>query len=292
MRTTLEQWRMLKAVIDHGGFAHASEAIYKSQSSINTAVHKLQDTLGVRLLEVQGRKAVLTEQGKLLLRRAEMLIADAEKIEDVAASLGQGVEAEIRIAVDMAYPDNKLHHALTQLSERYPQTSIELFETVLGGSNEMLKKDEVAIAIATHIDEDIETTRLCTVEFLCVAAPNHPLFDLESVSYQDLKRYRQIVVRDSASNREINAGWLGAEQRWTVDNILTSLRLLKKGLGYANIPMHLAEDEIAAGRLKVLNIRDKNESKGDLVLACKDTELLGPAAQYLYHTLQAQEKMG
>ncbi|WP_315982943.1 LysR family transcriptional regulator [Aliamphritea spongicola] len=46
MRVTLEQWRMLKAVVDHGGFAHAAAAVHKSQSSINHAIHKMEDQLG------------------------------------------------------------------------------------------------------------------------------------------------------------------------------------------------------------------------------------------------------
>ena len=54
-KTTLDQWRMLQAVVRHGGFAQASAAIHKSQSTINYAVHKLQDQLGLPLLEVVGR---------------------------------------------------------------------------------------------------------------------------------------------------------------------------------------------------------------------------------------------
>lgn len=46
-RVTLVQWQMLAAVIDHGGFARAAEAIHKSPSSINHAVHKLETQLGV-----------------------------------------------------------------------------------------------------------------------------------------------------------------------------------------------------------------------------------------------------
>ena len=69
-RTTLEQWRMFQAVVEHGGFAQAAEAVHKSQSSINHAVHKLQEQIGLPLLEVVGRKAQLTDAGRLMLRRA------------------------------------------------------------------------------------------------------------------------------------------------------------------------------------------------------------------------------
>ena len=73
-RSTLEQWRMFQAVVEHGGFAQAAEAVHKSQSSINHAVHKLQEQIGLPLLEVVGRKAQLTDAGTLMLRRAGQLL--------------------------------------------------------------------------------------------------------------------------------------------------------------------------------------------------------------------------
>ena len=92
-RTTLEQWRMLEAVVTHGGFAQAAAAIHKSQSTINHAVHKLQNQLGLPLLEVVGRKAQLTEAGELMLRRARRLLEQASELEQVADSLASGEEA-------------------------------------------------------------------------------------------------------------------------------------------------------------------------------------------------------
>ena len=56
MKTTLEQWRMFKAVVEYGGYAQAADAIHKSQSTISYGVHKLQEQLGVQLLEVEGRQ--------------------------------------------------------------------------------------------------------------------------------------------------------------------------------------------------------------------------------------------
>ena len=68
-KSTLEQWRMFKAVADHGGFMQAAQQVHKSQSSIHHAVNKMEEQLGVNLFEVDGRKTVLTHAGKLLLRR-------------------------------------------------------------------------------------------------------------------------------------------------------------------------------------------------------------------------------
>ncbi len=59
----------------------------------------LQEQLGVQLLEVEGRKAVLTEHGRILLQRAEQLLDQAENIDQVASSLNQGVEPVVRAAI-------------------------------------------------------------------------------------------------------------------------------------------------------------------------------------------------
>ena len=66
-KSTFEQWRIFQAVVDEGGYAQAAEKLNKSQSSLNHAVAKLQQSLGVALLEVQGRKAYLTAEGQVFL---------------------------------------------------------------------------------------------------------------------------------------------------------------------------------------------------------------------------------
>ena len=82
---------MFKAVVDQGGFSQASQAVHKSQSTIHHAVHRLEDALGVQLLEVKGRKAELTAAGELMLRRANYLLEEAMKVEAVAGTLSAGV---------------------------------------------------------------------------------------------------------------------------------------------------------------------------------------------------------
>ena len=63
-RVTLDQWRTLQAVVDHGGFAQAAEALHRSQSSVSYTVARMQEQLGVPLLRIDGRKAVLTDQDR------------------------------------------------------------------------------------------------------------------------------------------------------------------------------------------------------------------------------------
>ena len=69
-KTSLEQWAVLAAVVDTGGFAQAAQALNRSQSAVSYAVARLQESLGLPLLVIEGRKSVLTEHGHALLARA------------------------------------------------------------------------------------------------------------------------------------------------------------------------------------------------------------------------------
>ena len=96
-RTTPEQWRILATVVDRGGFAQAAQALHRSQSAISYALAQLQESLGVRLLEIRGRKAQLTPSGLELLRRSRHVIDQFERLESLARSLQQGWESELRL---------------------------------------------------------------------------------------------------------------------------------------------------------------------------------------------------
>jgi DNA-binding transcriptional LysR family regulator len=62
-RTTVEQWALLAAIVDRGGYAQAAEALHRSQSTVSYTVAKLQELLALPLLEIRGRKAELNEHG-------------------------------------------------------------------------------------------------------------------------------------------------------------------------------------------------------------------------------------
>ena len=113
-RVTLDQWRTLQAVVDHGGFAQAAEVLHRSQSSVSYTVARMQDQLGVPLLRIDGRKAVLTEAGGVLLRRSRQLVKQASQLEDLAHHMEQGMGAGVRRSA----VDPQLARRLWALSEQ------------------------------------------------------------------------------------------------------------------------------------------------------------------------------
>ncbi len=291
LKTTFEQWRMLRDVVDHGGFSQAAEAIHKSQSTINHAVHKLEEVLGVQLLEVKGRKAFLTDAGALMLRRARYVLDEAAKMEAVANSLSAGEEVQLKIAVDGSYPQDEMYKVLDTVSSRFPQVCIELVETVLSGANELVQQGKVDIALSPYPITGFFNDEICQIDFVAVAAPHHALHALDrKIAFEDLKTHRQIVVRDSALQTNRDEGWLGAEQRWTVSHARTSIDLVSKGFGYAWLPVSGIAELLTSRTLVPLPLISGQTRTVLLYLILADVDQLGPVARTFISELRYQSQ--
>ena len=209
-RVTLDQWRTLQAVVDHGGFAQAAEALHRSQSSISYTVARMQEQLGVPLLRIDGRKAVLTEAGEVLLRRSRQLVKQAGQLEELAHHMEQGWEPEVRLVVDAAYPTARIVRSLSAFMPQSRGCRVLLREEVLSGVEEALIQGAADLAISGLIIPGHLGADLSVVEFVAVAHPDHPLHRLQrELTHQDLETQMQVVIRDSGRLQPRDHGWLG-----------------------------------------------------------------------------------
>lgn len=279
-KITLDQWQALIAVVDAGGYANAAEALDKSQSAISYAVQKIETELGVRAFALEGRRAKLTETGHMLYRQAKVLVEEAGRIEKAAIQLSQGWEPLVRVAADALFPQHCMLSALDAFAQHSPLTRVEYTETILSGSDEALLRHEADVVIAGRVPPGFIGKPILRVRFLAVAAANHPLNQQDTVSLEDLRQHRQIVIRDSGSRR-IDSGWLGAEQRWTVSHPSTRIAAIRRGLGFAWVPESEIGDGLETGALKVLPLTEGVERFVDLQLILTDGQYAGQAARYL-----------
>ncbi|MDD0844162.1 LysR family transcriptional regulator [Pseudomonas sp. Gutcm_11s] len=286
-RVTLEQWRTLQAVVDHGGFAQAAEAMHRSQSSVSYTVARMQEQLGAPLLRIDGRKAVLTEAGEVLLRRSRQLVKQASQLEELAHHMEQGWEAEVRLVVDAAYPTANIVRTLSAFMPQSRGCRVRLREEVLSGVEEVLTEGSADLAISALNITGYLPIELGEIEFLAVAHPEHPLHRLQrSVTFQDLEGQMQVVTRDSGRVQPRDAGWLGAEQRWTVGSLPTARTFVSSGLGFAWLPRHLIARELEEGLLKPLPMEQGGTRMPRFYLYANKDKALGPATQILIELIK------
>ncbi len=281
-RISLDQWLAFKTVVDSGTYALAAENLNKSQSAISYAIANLNEQLPKPVLRLKGRKAELTEEGTVLYRYAEQLINAANAAEAVAKSMAMGFEAEVVLAVDVLVQVSSLVRCFEQFSLEFPHTRIRVLETSLSGTTEALLEKEADIVVGSLTPTGFTSRSVGEITMVPVAATSHPLVKGRAdVSEFELRSHRQIVLRDTGTKRKIDAGWLGAQQRWTVSHFSTSIELLKSGLAFAFIPSRWVASPIAKGELELIPLEQGQERKIPLFLMFSDQNSAGPATKAL-----------
>ena len=288
-KTTIEQWRILQAVVDFGGYAQAAAKLNKSQSSLNHAVTKLQDQLGVALLEVIGRKAHLTEAGEVMLRRARHLTQNIQDLEELANNLNQSWEPEITIAVDLAYPRESLYAALKAFHPNSRGSRLKIIDTVLTGTEEAAVEKWADLVIAGNIPRGFLGEPLCQEYFYAVCHPEHELAKLSSpIDPAELAQHLQIVIKDTARLPQEKQGWLKSEQRWTVSDFSAAIDIMQQGIGFCWLPEYTLTEALHQQKLVRLAIKGSSFRAVSFYLIAPKADKIGPGTEMLYQHILAQ----
>jgi len=254
MSLSLEQLQAFVAAAETGSFSAAARRLGKAQSVVSAAVANLEIDAGNALFDRTGRYPVLTGAGERLLVEARVILERCEHFRGVAKSLGEGVEARLVLAVDEIYPEETLGVLLEAFSQRFPAVELELLfplmedvsRLVLEGGADlgiMWRQEVLPAALGFHA--------LGWMPMQIICAPDHPLAEgaaTARVDWEDLKRYRQLMVA-TRSDSEEKMRLRVASDVWWVESQWVIVELVKRRLGWAFVPWHVAANSPAAAQL-------------------------------------------
>jgi DNA-binding transcriptional LysR family regulator len=286
---SLKQWRIFHAVIDCGGFAEAAKSLHLSQSTISYTVSKLQEQLGTQLLKIEGRKAILTPEGRALLERSRSVLKEAIELETFAKNLGQGWGEEVRIVVDHNFPVHLLTKALSKFTEIGKGAAhVRLREVPTLQAEDIVRDPNVDLAISERVPLGYLGEPLTEVEYVAVVHPDHPLMKLgHDVSTNDLAQHIQIDMGYASTAGKSAGGGPKQMRRWTMNSFDTVVAAVCEGLGYAWLPKHRVQKWLDQGQLACLPVGDKQAYKSVLYLIHGRPWCTTPAASRLAEVLRS-----
>ncbi|HMO69445.1 MAG TPA: LysR family transcriptional regulator, partial [Novosphingobium sp.] len=131
---SLDQLRIFLAVVDQGSFNRAARHLGRAISAISYGVAQLEAQLGVTLFDREGsRRPVLTREGEALVSDARAVAADVDGLLARVRGLGQGLEAELSLVVDVMVPGAALALVLREFQQTFPTVPLRLHVEALGG---------------------------------------------------------------------------------------------------------------------------------------------------------------
>ncbi|MCK6699860.1 LysR family transcriptional regulator [Enterobacter bugandensis] len=246
-KTTLEQWALLEKVVDAGSFAKAAEETHRSQSSVSYNLSLLQERLGVALLAPEGRRAVLTPAGELLLGQVKPLLKAFSYVETRAATLRNGMRTRLDLVVDSIFPRRRLFAILRQFQQQYPQTQVRLTEVLENTRADAMNNEADVMVLTRRQDITGLGEWLMNIDFVAVAHHRHPLFSLDAPLNDEMLRPWPLIQIADSQNAARATG-----ESWTFSTIDAAIEAVVSQVGYGWLPEERIQPQLEQGVLKIL----------------------------------------
>jgi len=248
---SLDQLASFLAVVDEGSFSAAGRRLGRVQSAVSYAIAQLEAALGARLFDRRTRSPVLTHAGHRLAAEARLVLAQARELSECAAQLQAGIEPELRVVVDAAYPTERLIGVCAGFREQFPITTLRLEVGLLRDAVGVVLRGDVdlgACNLAGASPAELALTYLGTVRIVPVCAADHPLARLPAPQRGPVLEQSIQIVHSERHQSTSDQGVL-ATRTWRVTDLATKAELIRRGIGWGSLPRSFAEPWLRSGEL-------------------------------------------
>jgi LysR family hydrogen peroxide-inducible transcriptional activator len=233
-------------------FSKAADACFVSQPTLSTQIKKLEDELGVQLVERSPKNIMLTPVGEEISQRARLVLSDIDQIRAVARRSGNPADGVLRLGLFPTLAPYYLPHVVPGLRTRYPNLRLQLAEEKTESIVTQLKQGELdAGLLALPINEDGLDMEILFEEPFVVALPaDHELAKKKTINLSDLEGAELLLLEEGHCLREHAlevCALAGARER--VDFHATSMETLRQmvaaGVGVTLMPLLAVKPPIA-----------------------------------------------
>jgi len=292
---TIHQLQCFDAVVSEGGFQAGAAKLRRSHSTVFTSIKNLESQLGLRLLNRDGYRVVLTDAGRSFHGRMRAFLHELRLLHNHASQLAMGEETELRIVIGDVCPLSEILALLRSFFTDHPRTRLHLHFEAISGPWERLLDDEADLIIH-HVDKSdtrLEFIDLFAGKLLPVVAPNFLPFPIsDGITLEQMRDHVQCVIRDSALRTPGRDYYLVEGARtWTVSDQLMKKEIILQGMGWGHMPTFMISDELRDGRLLSIAGKHLRGGAGEVVAARRRDRPHGPVGNRLWHFVDQQAPM-
>ena len=201
----LRDLQYLVALADHRHFGHASQACFVSQPTLSTQIKKLEEELGVSLVERTPRNVLLTEVGRDIAARAREVLHGVEQIRGAARRTLDPEAGTVRLGIFPTLGPYLLPHVLPLVRKAFPRLELLLVEE----KTEILlrrlregKLDACIVALPLH-EDSLHSELLFEEPFVLAVAQSHPLAHMQrQLRLGDLSNQNLLLLEDGHCLRD------------------------------------------------------------------------------------------
>jgi LysR family hydrogen peroxide-inducible transcriptional activator len=200
----LRDLRYLVAVAEHKHFGRAAEACFVSQPTLSTQLKKLEETLGVTLIERTNRQVMLSPAGELIVAQAQKVLREVNNLTAMAEQHRDPLGGDFRLGVIPTIAPYVLPKILKPIRKTFPNLRLQLTEGQTSSLVRMLKQGDLdAVLLALPLNEEnIIELPLFEEPFLFAVSRQHPKAKRDSVCLDDLQDEQVLLLEDGHCLRD------------------------------------------------------------------------------------------
>ena len=200
----LRDLKYLVAVAEHRHFGRAAEACHVSQPTLSTQIRKLEEFLGVTLIERNNRQVLLTPVGERIIAQAAKVLQEADELVKMAQQARDPYGGQFRLGIIPTVAPYLLPRILPLIRETFPDLEIQLVEAQTSVITRELRAGQLdAIILALPVEEDgVITVPLYAEPFFVAVSPRHPFSGRNSIAAEELASAEVLLLEDGHCLRD------------------------------------------------------------------------------------------
>jgi LysR family hydrogen peroxide-inducible transcriptional activator len=265
----LRDLRYLVALADHRHFGRAAEASFVSQPTLSTQIRKLEDELGVALVERAPRKVMLTPVGRDIAERARRIVAEADQLKEAARRARDPEAGSVRLGLFPTLGPYLLPHVVPRIRQRFPKLELLLVEEKSDVILSRLREgrlDAGLLALPLH-DDQLHAEFLFEEAFLLAVPEAHPLARRDSLSLGDLADQRLLLLEDGHCLRDqaldvCRLAGAGEMDEFRATSLETLRQMVAANVGVTLLPSLAVQPPVARSEnIHLLSFTDSRPSR-------------------------------
>ena len=265
----LRDLKYLVALMDHKHFGHAAETCFVSQPTLSTQIKKLEDELGVVLVERNPRHVMLTDVGLEIAGRARLILDEVNQMRELARRARDPEAGTVQLGIFPTLAPYLLPHVIPQIRIRFPKLLLLLTEEK---TEEILRRlrdgrlDAAVVALPIG-DEALHEEFLFEERFLLAMHEDHPLARRKKIVAADLEGQQLLLLEDGHCLRDQALAVCrlsGADERsgFRATSLETLRQMVGSGVGITLLPALSVQPPVAPmPGLKLLRFSDHPPSR-------------------------------
>lgn len=235
--------KYLVSLVDHQHFGKAAEACFVTQPALSMQIQKLEDVLGIKLLERTNKSLLFTEEGLMIAERARKILSQVDEIYDFAKLSKDPYSGEIKVGIFPTLAPYFLPMIIPMLTKKYNKLSFYLMEEQTQSLINKLKEGQLSAAFLTLplAEKNIKTIPLFEEEFVLAVPHQHPLANYKMIRQHHLDNKELLLLEEGHCMREQALSFCQSihaneSQNFRATSIETLRHMVAAGIGITLIP--------------------------------------------------------